>query len=379
MSFFKELIDRWRGRDLLNALDPLHGMKLYEFSVIRDDPGYVKHYFKLRTKKGEDEEFVVVFRPADEEAEYLRYVCTHRRRVGEEKYQTLGGPWGTAINHLIRLGQELPWDTSRKNLGSRQVPPESSYATPSSIDQLFEQGQKYVEEQKLDDAIWSYSAALQLDPNRADLYFHRGVAHSNKYFNQGTNADEFQKTIDDYTRAIELKPNFGDAFFQRAGMYQQRGNVAKAIADYGEAIAHRHNLFSSHYCRAFLWQSTGAHDKAFGDFDAAIKTEDKIDRAMALAARGQLQHQLGKRDLAIADFTDALTCHPMPGFYIHRATALRELGRVQEAIADLDQAIEMAPRFAEAYNQRGHCRSRLGQKNLAQQDFEKAADLQQAD
>jgi Tfp pilus assembly protein PilF len=365
MGLFKELIDRWHGRHLLEVLDPLHGMKLQEFSVIDDDPGYLKHYFKVRTKKGKDEEFVVVFRPADQEAKYLRYLCTHHRKAGEEKYLTLSeGPWATAISHLVRLGQELPWDTSRKGVGGRQVPPERSFAKPSSVDQLFEQGHKYVEEQKLDDAIWSYSAALQLDPNRADIYFHRGVAHSNKYFNQGRNADEFQRTIDDYTRAIELNPNYGDAFFQRAGMYQQRGNVAKAIADYGEAIAYRHKLFSSHYARAHLWQTTGAYAKAFVDFDAAIKTEDKFDRAMALTGRGQLQHQLGKPDLAIADFTSALTCDPkMPGVYKYRATALRELGRVEEAIADLDKAISLTPNFAETsthlaevYNERGHCR-----------------------
>jgi tetratricopeptide (TPR) repeat protein len=257
---------------------------------------------------------------------------------------------------------------------------EAEEAKRSPVERLAEQGHKYVQQQKLENAISSYSAALRIQPDNAELYFHRGVAWSNTYYNRGKNADDLKNAIDDYGRAIEIDPEYGEAYSQRAGLWSKQDQVAEAIEDYSKAIEKGHQVSSCYFCRALLYQSTGEVGKAIADFDKAIRTGDEEDQFMALMARGEAHSSWGNLDLAVADFTAAAAYYPQspPGLYEQRATALRKLGRIREAIADFDQAIKAGSPLADArlvadiYDQRGQCRMQLGESDLARQDFERA-------
>lgn len=372
MNSFEELIDRWRHHHL-DVSNPLHGMKLQEFNVNDDEPGYLQHYFRFEDKEGHEEEFVVRFVSGFGTPIYS---CTLRRRLDEKEYLALSeGTWSLAIRHLMRVGESLA-ATDRDAKG--RIAGRSS--KDASVERLVEQGHSYLEQQRLEDAIRSYSAALELEPDRAALYFHRGLAWSHKYHNQGENVDDLQRSIDDYTRLIKINPKSGPAFFQRAGLWSQQGSAARAIADYEAAIQNGYLVSHSYYCSGVAWQSIGDYGKAILDFDAAINTGGESDQFIALMSRGEARHKIGRFELAIADFTSAAAHNPQtPGVYVGRATALRELGREHEAIADLDLALALAPTFAKAYKERGICRSRLGQHDLARQDFDRAAQFAHQD
>jgi tetratricopeptide (TPR) repeat protein len=224
--------------------------------------------------------------------------------------------------------------------------------------------------QRLESAISSYSAALRIKPDSAELYFHRGVAWSNTFYNRGRNGDDLQKAIDDYSRGIELDQKYGEAYFSRAGLLSEQGQVAEAIEDYNKTIENGHQVSHSYYCRAHLWKSTGQAAKAIADFDEAIRTGDRNNQYISLMARGEVHCNLGNLELAVADLTAAAAYYPndpSPGLYTHRAAALRQLGRTREAISDLDQAIAALSSLAGAgfvadiYDQRGQCRMQLGE------------------
>jgi tetratricopeptide (TPR) repeat protein len=261
----------------------------------------------------------------------------------------------------------------------------SDEANRTPVERLVEQGDKEVQEQRLENAIGSYSAALRIKPDSAEIYFQRGIAWSNTYYNRGRNSPDLQKAIDDYTRSIEIDPEYGEAYFQRAGLFSEQGQVGKAIEDYSKAIANGHQVSHSHYCRAHLWKSAGeaGSAKAIADFDEAIRTGDKHNQYISLMARGEIHCDLGNFELAAADLTAAAAYYPNnpPGLYTQRAAALRQLGRTREAIAELDQAIAAVSPLAttafvaDIYDQRGQCRMQLGESNLARQDFERAAQL----
>jgi tetratricopeptide (TPR) repeat protein len=262
---------------------------------------------------------------------------------------------------------------------------ETEEADRGPVERLIEQGHKHLQERRLENAIGSYSAALRIKTDSAELYFHRGVAWSNRYYNSGQKVDDLQKAIDDFSQAIEIDLEYAEAYFQRAGLWSTQDQVDKAIADYSKAIEKGHHVSSSHYCRALLWQSTGEAGmaKAIADFDAAIRTGDTDNQFMALMARGEAHRNLENFELAVADFTAAEAYYPRspPGLYEQRAATLRQLGRTVEAIADFDQAIAAASPLADArfvadiYHQRGQCRAELGESDLARQDFERAAQL----
>jgi Flp pilus assembly protein TadD len=61
--------------------------------------------------------------------------------------------------------------------------------------------------------------------------------------------------------------------------------------------------------------------------------------------------------------------HPADAFALRcRARALRQAGRLEEALADLSHAIELAPRFARTYADRAKLYTRLGRHREAHED-----------
>jgi Flp pilus assembly protein TadD len=60
---------------------------------------------------------------------------------------------------------------------------------------------------------------------------------------------------------------------------------------------------------------------------------------------------------------------------VNRAVAKAQSGDNQGAIADLTEALQMKPDYAQAYHYRGIVRSAMGDKSGAIVDFQSAADL----
>ncbi|WP_035964081.1 tetratricopeptide repeat protein [Bradyrhizobium sp. YR681] len=288
---------------------------------------------------------------------------------------------GSSVNYL-----RSNWDIRRFESGLN-AQTEAKEADRDPVERLVEQGHKAIREQKLDSAISAFSAALRISPDDRDIHFHRGVSWSNSYYNRGNKPEDRDKAIEDYTRAIEIDPEFAEGYFQRAGLLSAKGESAEAIADYSEAIDAGHKASSAYYCRGLLWQRTGEAGKAnaIADFAGAIQTGDREDQFMALLARADAHREFGDLELALDDLNAADAYHPQgpPGLYGTRGEILMKLGRHAEAAADFGKGIAAASPFASPdfvanmYQQRGRCRSQLGDIPSARQDFEKAAQLQQ--
>ena len=89
-------------------------------------------------------------------------------------------------------------------------------------------GSIYDEEDKLDEAIADFTAALKLTPGNATLYVLRGTSYGNK--------SDFQRAITDFTEAIRLDPKDSAAYANRGVAYQETNQNDKAIADYRKAL-----------------------------------------------------------------------------------------------------------------------------------------------
>ena len=110
----------------------------------------------------------------------------------------------------------------------------------------------------------------------------------------------------------------------------------------------------------------------------AALTDTKLpgqERARLLVKRGLAHETLGDRSDAISDFSDAIAANVL-GAEEHatalydRGVTLDELGQTDAAIADYSSAIELEPRFAAAFNNRGNALRRLGRLTEARRDYE---------
>ena len=91
--------------------------------------------------------------------------------------------------------------------------------------------------------------------SKPDLYVRRGIAK------QEANGD-LNGAIVDYTKAIELKPDFAEAYFHRGYAKKGNGDLDGAIADYSKAIELKPNF-------AWAYNNRGWCEFLKKDFDGA--------------------------------------------------------------------------------------------------------------
>ena len=89
--------------------------------------------------------------------------------------------------------------------------------------------------------------------------------------------------------------------------------------------------------------------------------------------RGNVRVSQNRLEEAIADYNQAIDLAPdQPDPYLNRGTALEGLGQWQAAIADYTTVLRLNPEDAAAYNNRGNARAGLGQWQEALTDYQQA-------
>lgn len=137
--------------------------------------------------------------------------------------------------------------------------------------------------------------------------------HASYYANRGDNylnSRNYDLAIAEYARAIELDPNSRALYYSRGLAYHQKGDFENAVDDFSFVLTLPSNV-------------------VVGDADIYY-------------ARGQVFTDNGKYELAIADFTAFIKLQPSNVFgYTNRAVSFEGLGQIDEAIEDLEQALEL--------------------------------------
>ena len=164
-----------------------------------------------------------------------------------------------------------------------------------------------------DEAIKHYTEAIKLNPNYAEAYNNRGIAH----ITRGREGD-YDQAIRDLSQAVELNPNYAEAYFNRGRVHSMKKDYGPAIQDYSKAIERNHR-----YVEAY-------------------------------SNRGVVHGEKGKFVQAIRDFNQAIGLNPnYAEAYYNRGMAYSNKGKIDEAIGDFNQAIMLQPDFALAYFNRG--------------------------
>ena len=125
---------------------------------------------------------------------------------------------------------------------------------------------------------------------------------------------------------------------------------------------------TSNLVREQLKQQDELGNKAFaatneGDFAAAEEywtqfLEKFPDNAAVWSNRGNSRISQNKLEEAIADFNKSIELAPnVTDPYLNRGTALEGLGRWDEAIADYNHILELDPNDAMAYYNRGNAKA----------------------
>lgn len=103
-----------------------------------------------------------------------------------------------------------------------------------------------------------------------------------------------REALDALTVAIQLDPEFAEAYAYRGLAHYQQGNYDAAMEDYDKAVARSPNHAEAYYFRATLHGQLKGHEKAVSDYTRAIELKPALDRCVLLPraelrGRGQVR------------------------------------------------------------------------------------------
>lgn len=182
-------------------------------------------------------------------ADYIRYV----------------GDWKDASAAVLEEVLPVSLEAYRYDLAQQQV--DALAALDKDTASLhFWQGRIYQSQNKLDEAISSFSKAINRKANWALAYQWRAAT----YREMG----DYEAALEDYARVLELEPTA--YWFNRRGLvYEEQKEFEKAIADYTRALELEPKWALAYNNRGFARMNLKQWEKAKTDFETAIRLDPK--------------------------------------------------------------------------------------------------------
>jgi tetratricopeptide (TPR) repeat protein len=206
-------------------------------------------------------------------------------------------------------------------------------------------GKAYLAKGDFDSAIADDTKAIEIDPKDADAYDGRGYAYHAK--------GDFDRAIADYTKVIEIDPRSVAAYGNRGYDYETKGDFERAAADFTKAIEIDPKNADAYINRCWL-RATANRDLtlAFADCDTGLRLAP--NDANGLDSRGFLYLRLGRLDEAIADYDAALNTNPrLPESLYGRGLAKRKKGDQAGGDADIAAARAVHASIADEFAKYG--------------------------
>ena len=173
-------------------------------------------------------------------------------------------------------------------------------------------------------------------------------------------------------------PARSQELFVRGQQKVLQGNKTGTIAYNSKPIALNASDAEAFYKRANASYDLGAREQAIQDYTQAIQVNPSHSKA--IYSRGIARRDLGNPRGALEDFTQAVRLNPSDAnAHYQKALANYDLSDYRAAIEDFTQAIRLAPNDATAYSNRGLARSAAGDKTGAMADFTQAIQISPQD
>lgn len=180
----------------------------------------------------------------------------------------------------------------------------------------------------------AYNAALQLQGDKHQWY----IGHGNSLLALGKADEAFVS----YSSAIELKPFSARAFYNRGLARAQRDDMEGAIRDYTQALVFEPSYAVALNSRGVARAAQQDWPAAVNDFSLALTFDPLLTGAYG--NRAAAYYAQGQAELALSDLNDGIRINRNnPQLYVSRGRVLLDLKLFEDAAADLERALVLAP------------------------------------
>ena len=129
----------------------------------------------------------------------------------------------------------------------------------------FDKGVKLMGQQRYEEAIQAFSAAIEIIPRDHQAYNYRGVARAL--------TGNYDGAIEDYSKAIEIRPRYAEAYNNRGFARTQNGDLRGTINDYTRALEINPFFVDAYNNKA--WVLATCADQRFRDGGQAVRLAQK--------------------------------------------------------------------------------------------------------
>ncbi len=273
---------------------------------------------------------------------------------------------------------------------------------PKEIDLYLDRAQYYFELDQLDKAEADFKHILSIDEN--NIYAYAGLGRN--YLTE----EKYELAEKNLNIAIQINNAYAYAYLYRGKTYFEQKKYKEAILDILEYLEYdpddsensdlfltyslndfdyaltelneksKNEPFSEFWntLRARLYNKNGKYALALKEFNDLIKyvgNKNNID--YLIFERAKSYSNAGVYDKALQDFDYLIAKYPEePIYYCHRANTSRYAGNYQQAIENLNRAIELNPKEYWNFYMRGWIYvEMLKETNKALKDLDKSIDL----
>jgi protein O-mannosyl-transferase len=213
-------------------------------------------------------------------------------------------------------------------------------ATPDNYMAHYNLGNLYSREEKIDEAIGQYEAALQEEPNYADAHNNLGGILLDR--------KRYEEALPHYRAAVRTNPEFmhlfnlANALADAASARRDPQEFAQAVVAYQEAIRLNPNAADAHQNLGLTWQAQGSNSQAIAEFTEAARIDtNRLDSWSSLAASCAMQNRMPEAEAA---FRQIVRLRPNDwGAYDNLGNALAAQNKFDEAVPFYLTALKLNP------------------------------------
>jgi tetratricopeptide (TPR) repeat protein len=217
-------------------------------------------------------------------------------------------------------------------------------------------------EGRIEEAAGHYRQAIAIEPDYAPAYNNLGTA-----LRASGRLDE---AAAQYQRALTLQPDYPEAHYNLANALTDAGKPAEAAAHFRVALQKIGGSADVHNNLGIALAGEGQIDEAIAEFRAALQIEPgsaKAHRNLADALASAKRY-----DEAIEEFRRAAALDPTGAAHYDLGSLLLELQRPGAAIVEFRAALQAAPRSVQTHNNLGIALGIQGRIDEAIAEFEQA-------
>jgi tetratricopeptide (TPR) repeat protein len=210
---------------------------------------------------------------------------------------------------------------------------------PNYAEAFYNLGNALIQKGRVDETIAYYQKALQIKPDYPEACYNLG----NALIRMGR-TDE---AIGYYEKALQIKPDYAEAENNLGKTLLEKGRVDEAIADFEKVLQLKPDHVNACYNLGLALLRKGRVGEAIACFQKVLQIkpdfpEAQNDLAWVFATSPQASLRDGVKAVELAERANQLARGKKPVFLRTLAAAYAEAGRFDDAVQNVQKAIELA-------------------------------------